>query len=154
MTKTKKRGQPEYNRNYNIGDLASLHGMEGKVYRIEGYREVHEVNGGEAPIGYTEYYVSDVDDESAWWDMAYDEDMILLAKAEDAAKFLRNRKARQGRRRLGGRKPLSTDDLLFDLHSFIEIRRGLNPGPMFNVISEMIKTVKVALEKRTGGGQA
>ncbi len=152
MTKTKERGQPEYNRNYDIGDLVSVYGEDGKVFRVEGYKEVHEVNDGEAPLGYTEYFISDTDDNDAWWDVAYDEDMTLLAKAENSTKYLRNRQARGKRARKGGRQPLTVDDLLSDLHTFIEIRRELKPGPMFDVMGEMIRTVKKALEKKTAGG--
>lgn len=153
MTKTKKRGQPEDNRNYDIGDIVSVHGEDGIVFRVVGYKEVHEVNEDEAPLGYTEYFVSKIENPDQWWDVAYDEDMTLLAKAVDAAKFLRNRQAKERRKttRKGGRQPLTTDDLLSDLHSYIEVRRELPPGPMFDVMGDMIQTVKKALEKRTGG---
>jgi hypothetical protein len=150
MTKTKERGQPEYGRNFNIGDLVRVDGYGDSIYRVDSYREIHEVNEEEA-LGYTEYLVVNVDKEEDW-DTAYDEDMSLVATADKAKQYLRNKKNRERRSKLQRQKVLTTDDLLSDLHSFIEIRKTLQPGPMYNVMGEMIKTVKVALEKRAGGG--
>jgi hypothetical protein len=151
MTKTKKRGQPEYNRNFNVGDFVLVDGYGEIIFKVEGYREIREVSPDE-DFGYTEYDVSYVDKPEEWWDIAHDEDMKLLAKASDTAKFLRNRQARERRRKHNRRKVMTVDDLLSDLHSYNKLYQSLPDGQMRESIDMLKREVIKQLRKRTSGG--
>jgi hypothetical protein len=107
MTKTKRKGQPEFPRGFNIGDLVNLDGYTGVLYRVDSYTENREVYSEETYM-YVEYLLINVDNENEW-DVGYDEDITLVAPAAEAAKYLRNRKARERRR---GRGKQTVDSLL------------------------------------------
>lgn len=104
---TKRRGYPDFNRRFNLGDLVTVNGYANVIYRIISYFETREVTK-DAEFLDVEYTLENVDDDNDW-NGAYDEDCTLVARKDDAERFLRNRQARERRK---VRSKRTVDDLL------------------------------------------
>lgn len=151
---TKKRGKDKYNRNFNIGDLVKLAGYT-EIFRVDGYKEINEywTEGTEMCAEfYIEYWLQNVDDENDF-EIGYDEDMTLLAPVSDAKKWLRNRQARERRRRRQSASKPTVDDLLDDFYSVSEAHKALKHGPMKRLMGELKEDYVKKLRKATGGGE-
>lgn len=111
-TKSKKRYGENFERSFNIGDLVRVAGYDDDVFQIEGYV-------------YSEYYF--IDEE--WTELVYElaritdgqwvdaeeEDMSLVAPADQAEDYLRKMERKSRQKRVEGSK---IDDLLTKLNDY------------------------------------
>lgn len=137
MTTSKRR---DGGRKFDIGDLVAILSDDTIVYVVGGFAEITDSDGYQ----YYQYEVYPCEGlNEGWTEFVYEDDISLLARAEDAETYLRMR-----RNLRTPREPLSVDDMLDDLSSFIKMRDRYEAGPIRDMFDAMISDTKALLHKK------